>query len=131
MPDVLRLPALPCASQQHEMHVTSALQLCTCSRVYTDHAAVGCARACSNSPQEHVSSSYKQIGGAADPLLAVLPSSAGARDRRRAPAALTSRANSSLRPNLPAGLTSARYDDWHLTDEERGLLTADVCLHPV
>lgn len=123
MPDVLRLPALPCASQQHEVHVTSALRLC--------HAAVGCARACSNSPQEHVSSSYKQIGGAADPLLTVLPSSAGARDRRRAPAALTSRANSSLRPNLPVGLTSARYDDWHLTGEQRGLLTADVCLHPV
>jgi hypothetical protein len=60
------------------------------------------ASADSSSPQEQVSSSYKQMGAAVAFLLVVLPSCAGARDSRRAPAALTSLANSSLRPNLPA-----------------------------
>ena len=87
-------------SKQHAE--CSWIQACSSAHARTGHAAVSYDTACSILPQEQVSSSYRQIGAAADAPLTVLPSSAGARDRRRAPAALTSRANSSLRPNLPA-----------------------------
>jgi hypothetical protein len=107
MPDMLWPPALSCTVVMQGMF-SGSKNCCSVAGCMRRAPAKFAASMESSSPQEQVSSSYKQMGDADVFLLMVLPSCTGGRVSRRAPAALTNLANSSLRPNLPAGA------DWRL-----------------